>query len=105
MEENNEVKQEVKKYIKEKFNINEEDISIKLELIDGMTNKNYHITFFDSKKPEIINEILFRKYGKVLDSSEHDKEIYIMKYFAKKNEGPKILLKSNNYRIVEIPNI
>ena len=101
MEQTNEVNTEVKKYIKEKYNINEEDISIKVEQIDGMTNKNYHITFFDTKQPQKINEILFRQYGKVLDSNDHDPELYIMEYFSNKNEGPKILYKSANYRIVE----
>ena len=101
MAETNEIINEAKKYIKTAYNIKEEDISIKAELIDGMTNKNYHIVFYDSKHPENVNEILFRQYGKVLDDSDHEKELYIMDYFSKRNSGPKLLFKSVNYRIVE----
>ena len=101
MEETEEINKDIKSYIKEKYNIKEENISLKIEQIDGMTNKNYHITFFDTNTPENKYEVLFRKYGKVLDSSDHDPELFIMDYFSNKNEGPKVLFKSDNYRIVE----
>jgi thiamine kinase-like enzyme len=101
MEENKEINKEINEYIKEKHNIKEEDISIKMDQCDGMTNKNYHVTFYDTKNPEKKYDILFRKYGKVLDSSDHDAELFIMDYFANNNDGPKVLLKSPNFRIVE----
>ena len=105
MEETKKIEKDLKQYIKEKYSINEENISIKLDQIDGMTNKNYHITFFDTKEPTKTYELLYRKYGEILDSSDHDPELYIMDYFSNLNEGPKILYKSSNYRIVEyIPN-
>ena len=49
-------------------------------------------------------EVLYRKYGNILDLSEHDKEIYIMKYLSNKKEGPNVLYISPNYRIVEFVN-
>jgi thiamine kinase-like enzyme len=101
MEENKEIIKDIKEYIKEKHNIKEEDISIKMDQCDGMTNKNYHVTFYDTKFPEKKYEILFRKYGKVLDSTDHDVELFIMDYFSNNNEGPKVLYKSPNFRIVE----
>lgn len=101
MEENKEIIKDIKEYIKEKHNIKEEDISIKIDQCDGMTNKNYHVTFYDTKNPDKKYEILFRKYGKVLDSSDHDGELFIMDYFANNNEGPKVFYKSANFRIVE----
>lgn len=52
MEENKEIIKDIKEYIKEKHNIKEEDISIKMDQCDGMTNKNYHVTFYDTKCPE-----------------------------------------------------
>ena len=82
MEENKEIIKDIKEYIKEKHNIKEEDISIKMDQCDGMTNKNYHVTFYDTKCPEKKYEILFRKYGKVLDSTDHDVELFIMDYFS-----------------------
>ena len=105
MEESIEIDKDIKQYIKEKYSINEENISIKKDQIDGMTNKNYHITFLDTKEPDKKYDILYRKYGKVLDSSDHDPELYIMDYLSNINEGPKVLYKSQNFRIVEyIPN-
>ena len=101
MDETNEIKNNIKEYIKDKYSINEENISIKIEQIDGMTNKNFHISFFNTNEPNQVYEILYRKYGKVLDSSDHDSEIFIMEFLANKKEGPKILYKSANYRIVE----
>ena len=101
MEENKEIIKEIKEYIKEKHNIKEENISIKMDQCDGMTNKNYHVTFYDTKFPEKKYEILFRKYGKVLDSTDHDVELFIMDYFSNNNDGPKVLYKSPNFRIVE----
>ena len=101
MEENKEIIKDIKEYIKEKHNIKEEDISIKIDQCDGMTNKNYHVTFYDTKNPDKKYEILFRKYGKVLDSSDHDGELFIMDYFANNNEGPKVFYKLANFRIVE----
>ena len=76
-------------------------MNITLEKIDGMTNKNYHITFFNKNSPNKSYQILYRQYGKVLNSLTHDTEINIMNYLSNKNEGPKILFKCNDYRIVE----
>ena len=101
MNESSEIIKSVKKYIKEKYNFNEDDININLEKIDGMTNKNYHITFFNKNSPNKSYQILYCQYGKVLNSLTHDTEIKIMNYLSNKNEGPKILFKCNDYRIVE----
>ena len=101
MDEINEINNDIKQYIKEKYSINEENISVKIDQIDGMTNKNFHITFFDTKEPTKTYDLLYRKYGQVLDSADHDPELIIMDFFSNKNEGPKVLYKSPNYRIVE----
>ena len=89
-------------YIKENHkNENISDFIIKTNEIDGMTNKNFQIIYYNKNDPNKIYEFLYRKYGDILDLSEHDKEIYIINYLSNKNEGPKILFKSENYRIVE----
>ena len=105
MDETNEINKDIKQYIKENYSINEENIAIKINQIDGMTNKNFHIIFYDTKEPTKTYDLLYRKYGEVLDSTDHDQELVIMDFFSNKNEGPKVLYKSKNYRIVEyIPN-
>ena len=101
MDEINEINKDIKQYIKENYSINEDNISIKIDQIDGMTNKNFHITFFDTKEPTKTYDLLYRKYGHVLDSADHEPELDIMDFFSNKNEGPKVLYKSQNYRIVE----
>ena len=101
MDEENEIKKDIEQYIKDKYSIKEENLSIKIEKIDGMTNKNFHITFYDKNDQNKIYEVLFRKYGKVLDATDHDSEIFIMDFLSNIKEGPKILYKSKNFRIVE----
>ena len=89
-------------YLKEKHKEeNISDFEIKMNEIDGMTNKNYHIIYYNKKSPKIIYEILYRKYGDILDLSEHDKEINIINYLSNKKEGPNIFFTSKKYRIEE----
>ena len=98
----NELEENIKMYIKEKHpKQNSDDFIIKKNEIDGMTNKNYQIIYYDKNDSNKIYEVLYRKYGDILDLSDHDKEIYIIKYLANKKEGPNILYASPNYRIVE----
>ena len=98
----NELEENIKMYIKEKHQKqNSDDFIIKKNEIDGMTNKNYQIIYYYKKDSNKIYEVLYRKYGDILDLSDHDKEIYIIKYLANKKEGPNVLYSSPNYRIVE----
>lgn len=102
MEASEEIKNIMKLYFKEKHI--DQDFSnfiIKMNPIDGMTNQNYHIIYYNKNSPENINEILYRKYGDILDLSEHKKEIYIINYLSGKKEGPSVLYTAPNYRIVE----
>ena len=105
MEDNNkEINKNFETFLKEKYSENPEDMIIKINQIDGMTNQNYQIIYNNKNEPKKINEVLYRKYGNILDLSEHDKEIYIMKYLSNKKEGPNVLYISPNYRIVEFVN-
>jgi hypothetical protein len=94
--------QNIESYIKQKHkNENITNFEIKINQIDGMTNKNYQIIYYNKNDPNNKNEILYRKYGDILDLCEHDKEIYIINYLSNKKEGPNILFISSNYRIEE----
>ena len=94
--------QNIESYIKQKHkNENITNFEIKINQIDGMTNKNYQIIYYNKNDPNNKNEILYRKYGDILDLCEHDKEIYIINYLSNKKEGPNILFTSSNYRIEE----
>jgi thiamine kinase-like enzyme len=104
MDEINEVENDIKPFIIEKYSIIEENLFVKTIQIDGMTNKNYHIIFYDIKNPDKKFDLLFRKYGEVLDSTDHEPELNIMEFLSSKNEGPKVLYSSENYRIVEYIN-
>ena len=89
-------------YLKEKHpNKRYEDFMIKENQIDGMTNKNYQVIYYDKSEPKKVYEILYRKYGDILDLADHDKEIYIISYLASKKEGPSVLYACPNYRIIE----
>ena len=89
-------------YLKEKHpNKTYEDFIIKENQIDGMTNKNYQVIYYDKSEPKKVYEFLYRKYGDILDLADHDKEIYIINYLASKKEGPSVLYACSNYRIIE----
>ena len=104
MDKINEIEKNMKLFIVEKYSITEENLSIKIEQIDGMTNKNYHIFFYDKKNQDKKYDLLYREYGNVLDSSDHEPELKIMEFFSSKNEGPKVLYCQEKYRIVEYIN-
>ena len=89
MDEINEVENDIKPFIIEKYSIIEENLFIKAIQIDGMTNKNYHIIFYDTKNPDKKFDLLFRKYGEVLDSSDHEPELNIMEFYQVKMKGLK----------------
>ena len=89
-------------YIKERHKKeNLSDFEIKINQIDGMTNKNYQIIYYNKKSPKKVYDILYRKYGEILDLSDHDKEIFIINYLSNKKEGPNILFTSKEYRFEE----
>ena len=92
----------IESYIKEKHkDENYDDFELKINQIDGMTNKNYQITYYNKNDKNKKYEVLYRKYGDILDLCEHDKEIYIINYLSNKKEGPNILYSSSDYRIEE----
>ena len=96
------LQESIELYLKEKYpNKNYEDFIIKANEIDGMTNKNYQIIYYDKNDPKKIYEILYRKYGNILDLADHDKEIFIINYLSNKKEGPSVLYACPNYRIIE----
>ena len=92
----------IESYIKEKHkDENYDDFELKINQIDGMTNKNYQIIYYNKNDINKKYEVLYRKYGDILDLCEHDKEIYIINYLSNKKEGPTILYSSSDYRIEE----
>ena len=96
------LQESIELYLKEKYpNKNYEDFIIKANEIDGMTNKYYQIIYYDKNDPKKIYEILYRKYGNILDLADHDKEIFIINYLSNKKEGPSVLYACPNYRIIE----
>ena len=96
------LQESIELYLKKKYpNKNYEDFIIKANEIDGMTNKNYQIIYYDKNDPKKIYEILYRKYGNILDLADHDKEIFIINYLSNKKEGPNVLYACPNYRIIE----
>ena len=66
MEDNNkEINKNFETFLKEKYSENPEDMIIKINQIDGMTNQNYQIIYNNKNEPKKINEVLYRKYGNI----------------------------------------
>ena len=101
LDEENEINTNIRKFIKKNFLISEENLIFEKERIEGMTNKNFHVKFYDKTVPDKKYEILYKKYGNILDLSDHRLELCIIDYYSKQNEGPKALFTAENYRIEE----
>ena len=102
IEECEEIKNNIKKYISssKKYKISKELIEIDLIKIGGYSNFNYRGIIKNISTNEIIEQIFYRKYGSkfgaLTESVNHDIESLITEYLAKKGYGPKLLFKIEN---------
>ena len=102
IEECEEIKNNIKKYISssKKYKISKELIGIELVKIGGYSNFNYRGIIKNISTNEIIEQIFYRKYGSkfgaLTESVNHDIESLITEYLAKKGYGPKLLFEIKN---------
>ena len=99
------IQKDVKKYYfstKAHLNIPEKYIGVQVKKIGGLSNINYHVVIKDMTTNGIIAHVLYRKFGALSESVDHELEITIIKYLAKKGYGPKLLDEiPGDYRISE----
>ena len=105
MEDFETIKSNIRSYIinKKKIQLPEKVIEINLKDIGGLSNTNYLATITNSTTNEMIDQILYRKFGEISDVVDRDLETMIINDLAQKGLGPKIYEKDKNgkYRIDE----
>ncbi len=105
MEDFETIKSNIRSYIinKKKIQLPEKVIEINLKDIGGLSNTNYLATITNSTTNEMIDQILYRKFGEISDVVDRDLETMIINDLSLKGLGPKIYEKDKNgkYRIDE----
>ena len=105
MEDLVEIQKNIKKYIKsirKRQDIPEKYIGVELKKIGGLSNINYSGIVKDMSTNERIAQVLYRKFGALSESVNHELETTILNYLAKKGYGPKLYTEvPGDYRISE----
>ena len=105
MEDFETIKSNIRSYIinEKKIQLPEKVIEINLKSLGGLSNINYVATITNSTTNEMIDQILYRKFGEISDVVDRDLETMIINDLSIKGLGPKIYEKDKNgkYRIDE----
>jgi thiamine kinase-like enzyme len=99
MEDN--IKSKIKSFIINSYNIEEKYFEISLKNLGGLSNKNFIVTITNKTTKEIIDQILYRKFGEISDVVERDLETMIINQLSKIGIAPKIyeIDPNGNFRI------
>ncbi len=99
MEDN--IKSKIKSFIINSYNIEEKYFEISLKNLGGLSNKNFIVTITNKTTKEIIDQILYRKFGEISDVVERDLETMIINQLSEIGIAPKIyeIDPNSNFRI------
>ena len=96
---------EIRQYYSTRRNIKTPSkyIGVELKKIGGLSNINYIAVVKDMSTNERIAQILYRKFGALSKSVNHELETTIISYLAKKGIGPKLIYEEpdGSFRLVE----
>ena len=99
------IQRNIKKYYLSTKKINilpEKYIGVHLKKIGGLSNVNYSGIIKDMSTNQKIAQVLYRKFGALSESVNHELEVTIINYLANKGYGPKLLYEvPGDYRISE----
>ena len=99
------IQRNIKKYYLSTKKINtlpEKYIGVQLKKIGGLSNVNYSGIIKDMSTNQKIVQVLYRKFGALSESVNHELEVTIINYLAKRGYGPKLLYEvPGDYRISE----
>lgn len=106
MEDTVQIQNNIKKYMKSDKNLQkdipEKYIGVQIKKIGGLSNINYSGVIKDMSTNQKIAQVLYRKFGALSDSVNHELETTIINYLAKKGYGPKLYYEvPGDYRISE----
>ena len=106
MEDTIQIQNNIKKFMKSDKNLQkdipEKYIGVQIKKIGGLSNINYSGVIKDMSTNQKIAQVLYRKFGALSDSVNHELETTIINYLAKKGYGPKLYYEvPGDYRISE----
>ena len=104
MEDTVQIQNNIKKFFKsdKKLAKPEKYIGVELKRIGGLSNVNYSGIVKDMTTNERIAQALYRKFGALSESVNHELETAIINYLAKRGFGPKLYTEvPGDYRISE----
>ena len=104
MEDKVQIQNNIKKYFKSAKNlaIPEKYIGVELKKIGGLSNVNYSGIVKDMSTNQRIAQVLYRKFGALSESVNHELETTIINYLARRGFGPKLYTEvPGDYRISE----
>ena len=84
------IKSKINSFIIKSYNIEEKDFEISLKNLGGLSNNNFIVTITNKTTKEIIDQILYRKFGEISDVVDRDLETMIINNLSKKGIAPKI---------------
>jgi hypothetical protein len=86
------IQSNIKKYIISNkdymLTIPEKYIGVSIKKIGGLSNINYSADVKDMSTNRKIAKVLYRKFGALSDSVNHELEVTIIKYLAERGYGP-----------------
>ena len=103
MEDIEQIKRNIEKYISssEKYNKKKDNIDIEIKKIGGLSNLNYMGIIKDSSSNEILEHIFYRQYcskfGCLSDSINHEQESKIAQYLSEKKIRSKNFIRRKRY--------
>ena len=99
----NKIKKNVESFMIKNRNFEEKDLEITIKNIGGLSNQNFIVTITNKTTKEIIEQILYRKFGEISDVVSRELETMIIDKLSQKGIGPKIydIDPKGNYRIEE----
>lgn len=107
MEDFDKIKTNIKGYIRRNLKMEpdspQNSIEMNLKKLDGLSNYNYHVTISNKTTNEILNQVVYRKFGEISELVDRDLETMIINSLSDQEIGPKIFEKDpkNTYRIDE----
>ena len=79
------------------------EFTIGIDTLSTMTNYDYLINIYDKTSNEVVNQLIYRKFGKISECVDRELESTIIDQLSEEGVSPKILYKDEKgeYRIEE----
>ena len=94
-------KDNITNFIKQKFELKDDEFNIELEKLMGFSNSNYIVIIKRKLSGNLLGKYVYRKFGIVSQKYDKNLEFSIIKYLFKKGIGPNIYIEDKAYSICQ----